>query len=200
MLRSMIAAAALAAMPLAAQAESPSYFYLEGGVARADQYGDSLDGFGLKGSMAFGERWYGFIDFNQTEFDEGRSIDLITQTPILLGAGYRLPLSERTDLVFEGGYLGLNSEILGTDYQNDGIRGAFGVRSRLASHFEIEVKATSSWVENMDTVFGVYAGALVSFNENWGATISYHKNAYDFSVFADGGEVDVAQIGLRYSY
>jgi len=200
MFRSIVAAAVLAALPLVANAQSPNYGYLEGGIARADQYGDSLDGFAIKASLPFGDSWYGFLDYSQAELDEGRSIDLITLSPITLGAGYRLPVGDRTDLVFEAAYLGVGSELLGEDYINDGLRGAFGVRSRLASHVEIELKATVSGVEEFDTVVGAYAGALVSFNENWGLGLGYHYNAYDFAVLGGDGEVDLATIGLRYSY
>jgi opacity protein-like surface antigen len=200
MIRSLFAAGILAALPVAAQAQPLSYGYVEAGVARADQYGDSLDGYALKAAIPFGERWYGTIDYSRTQFDEGRSIDLIKQAPAAFGVGYRLPVGDSTDLVFEGAYLALRSEILGDDFVNSGARGAFGVRSKLASHFELELKATVTGVEEFDTLFGVYAGALISFNENWGVGLGYHVNAYDFSVFADGGDVDVATIGLRYTY
>lgn len=202
-MRSLLAAALFAAplsASLAAPADALNYNFLEFGAARAEQYGDPLEGFALRGSLAFGERWYGFIDMNQTEFKDGRSIDLVTLTPRTLGVGLRVPVGDMTDLVFEGGYFGVGSELFGVDYHNDGVRLAAGVRSRLATHFEIEVKATGTAVEEMDSVVGLYAGALVPFNENWAASVGYHLNAYDFSVLVDGGEVDVAHLGIRFSY
>lgn len=184
----------LACAPFAASAGELSYNYVEVGYSdttlSAGGFDVDTDGYAIKGSMAFGEKFYGAIGMHKDSVD---SDDL---EPWELTGGYRHGLNDNTDFVAELSYVGFNSRIFGDNYHNDGYRAAAGVRSAVGEHVELGAKITWTDIENMDDVVGVNLNAQVKFNETWGVYGQYHYNEYNFL----GADADNWQIGVRASF
>jgi len=198
MKRSLFALALAAALPFsahAAQTTTPNYSYVEGAYSNAainsDDYLDlDSDGFTVKGSMAFGQHFYGFADYSHYDFDPA-----LKASPASLGAGFHTAIDDGVDFIAELSYVGMNTEILGDDYHNDAYRGAMGVRSVVAKHVEIEGKVTYTDVQDFDSVVGASLGAQYRINDTWGITAAYHYKA--FNLLAD---FDTWQVGVRASF
>jgi hypothetical protein len=140
--------------------------------------------------MAFGEKFYGAIGVHQDKLDSD------SLEPWELTGGYRVQLAEGTDFVAELSYIGLNSELFGEEFHNDGYRAAGGVRSAIGDHVELGGKVTWTDVENMDDVVGANVNIQVKFNQTWGIYGQYHYNEYNFL----GADLDNWQIGVRASF
>ena len=82
MKRTLFALVLAAVLPMSAQAGELSYSYVQGGYSAASIDGGDLNGFGVKGSIAFNDSFYGFVGYDSGE-DNG--VDL-NQTA--LGAGW----------------------------------------------------------------------------------------------------------------
>lgn len=123
--KTILASLALAAfLPFAAPASDLSYTYLEGDYLNT---GDDADGFGLRGSMKFGEsNLYGLAEYIDIEVDTPLGgFDFQTWE---VGLGYAHSLGQRTDLI---------SEIAYTEFENaDGYRASVGARSGFTNSLE----------------------------------------------------------------
>lgn len=187
-------AIALACAPFAASAGELSYNYVELGYSESTLKTGSGDfdgdGYAFKGSMGFGDKFYGAIGVHDD------SLDSDSLEPWELTGGYRTQLAEGTDFVAELSYIGVNSEVFGDEYHNDGYRAAAGVRSAIGDHVELGGKVTWTDVENMDDVVGANVNIHVKFNQTWGVYGQYHYNEYNFL----GADLDNWQIGVRASF
>lgn len=185
----------LACAPFAASAGELSYNYVEVGYSESElsDSGVSIsgDGYAIKGSMAIGDKFYGAIGMHQDKLDGDNGVE-----PWELTGGYRHSIKEGTDFNAEISYIGVNSELFGDDFHNDGYRVAAGIRSEVSEHIELGAKATWTTVENMDDLLGVNLNAQVKFNETWGIYGQYHFNEYNFL----GADLDNWQIGVRASF
>lgn len=193
-MKKLLVLALLATAPFAANATELSYRYIEAGYSETKLSDSGFDikpdGYAIKGSMAFGDRFYGAIGMHQD------SIDGDDFEPWELTGGYRHGLTDTTDFVGELSYIGFNSSLSGTDYHNDGYRAAVGVRSAVGEHVELGAKLTWTGVENMDDVFGVNLNGQVKFNKTWGVYGQYHFNEYNFL----NADADNWQVGVRASF
>ena len=182
MKRSLIALALVAMLPLSAQADDKlSYTWVEADYLNVD--GDA-DGFGLRGSLEFGDsNFYGFGGFSAVEIDN-TSIDVDSYD---IGLGYAHGLSENTALLAEISYL--NSDFSGFG-DLDGYRASVGLRGSFTENFEGLVKANYVDGDDFDGDFSGTLGAQYKFTQTWGVVGEIEAG--------DGGETYL--VGLRASF
>jgi Ax21 family sulfation-dependent quorum factor len=193
MKRSLMALALAAVLPLSAQASELSYNFVELDYARLNVDGAGADfnptGFGLKGSFAFGDKFYGFGSYLRGSDDvSGTDVDL-DQTQ--LGLGYRHAVSDSADFIGELSWIdqGVDIEGLGSDNASGG-RLSAGFRGQLAKNFEGYAKANYTDGGDFSGDFSGTLGAQVKFNPTWGVT-----GEAEF-----GSDADVYMLGLRASF
>ena len=181
MKRSLIALALVAMLPLAAQADDKlSYTYVDLGYVNVD--GDA-DGYGIRGSVEFGDSgFYGLGGWRTVEID-GTNIDVDQWE---LGVGYAHGLSDNLDLLAEAAYT--EAEVFGFD--TDGYRASVGLRGSFSENFEGLIKANYVDGDDVDGDFTGTIGAQYKFGQTWGLVGEVE--------FADGGEVYL--LGLRASF
>lgn len=160
MKRSLIALALAALLPLSAQADDKlSYTWVEADYLNVD--GDA-DGFGLRGSLEFGDsNFYGFGGFNVVEIDNA-NVDVDSYD---IGLGYAHGLSENTALLAEVSYL--NSDFDGFG-DLDGYRASVGLRGSFSENFEGVIKANYTDSDDFDGDFSATVGAQYKFTQTWG--------------------------------
>jgi Ax21 family sulfation-dependent quorum factor len=188
-----MALALVAALPLSAQASELSYNFVELDYARlnVDDGGADFDpdGFGLKGSFALGNQFYGFGSYLRGS-DEVGGVDFdLDQTQ--LGVGYHHGVSDKADFIGELGWInqGVDIEGLG-DADADGGRLSAGFRGQLAENFEGYAKANYTDGGDFDGDFSGTLGAQVKLNPTWGVT-----GEAEF-----GSDADLYMVGLRASF
>jgi Ax21 family sulfation-dependent quorum factor len=186
MKRSLFALALAAALPLSAQADDKlSYSYVEGGYVYVDADGGAeADGFGVRGSIEFGESgFYGFGGYNQIEID-GINVDLDNTE---LGLGYGHGLTDNLDLISEIAWNDVDVDGFGSV---DGYRASVGLRGSFTENFEGLIKANYNDGDNASGDFSATLGAQYKFTQTGGVVGEAN--------FADGGETYT--IGLRASF
>jgi len=82
MKRTLFALALAAVLPMSAQAGELSYSYVQGGYSTASDGFNDFNGFGLKGSVAFNDSFYGFASYDSGS-DNNFGLDQTT-----IGAGW----------------------------------------------------------------------------------------------------------------
>jgi Ax21 family sulfation-dependent quorum factor len=193
MKRSLMALALAAALPISAQASELSYNFIELDYAKLniDGAGSDFDpdGFGLKGSFAFGEQFYGFGSYLRGS-EEVSGVDFdIDQTQ--LGLGYRHGVSDSADFIAELSWLNDSVDIEGFgDADANGGRLSAGFRGAMAENFEGYAKANYTDGGDFDGDFSGTLGAQVKFNKTWGVT-----GEAEF-----GSDADIYMLGLRASF
>lgn len=194
MKKTLVLAAMLAAVPFAATAGDINYNYIEGGYSRADLAGEDGDGYFAKGSVAFGESFYGNLSYQDvTNDDAGFDVSL---DETVLGLGYRHALSDSADLNAELSYvnLGVGVEGFGSD-DSDGYRVAVGARGMLAPNFEGNIKGYYTEISDLDGgEFGAQIGGVYHFNQTWGVV-----GSFDHTKLLDEG-INIWHIGVRASF
>ena len=182
MKRSLIALALAALLPLSAQADDKlSYTWVEADYLNVD--GDA-DGFGLRGSLEFGDsNFYGFGGFSAVEIDN-TSIDVDSYD---IGLGYAHGLSENTALLAEISYL--NSDFSGFG-DLDGYRASVGLRGSFSENFEGMIKANYTDSDDFDGDFTATVGAQYKFSQTWGLVGEIEA----------GDEGETYLVGLRASF
>lgn len=206
-------------LPLVAAAqEDLSYSYLEGDyvsldIDGIDEQGDVIadiddgNGFGVRSSLALGANFFVFADYSETNsdvtFNPGSGI-LPQDTDINrlnAGAGFRMPLMDRTDLVFRGAYtdidlgdfdLGGSSDPDVEDLNDDSSDGWFadaGLRSQLFQSFEGMAAVRYTDIEETDQ-FSLVGEGLFELNQNLGLSIGFEA----------GDELTTYYAGVRLSF
>jgi opacity protein-like surface antigen len=195
MKRALLALALAAALPLSAQAaDGISYSYVEANYQSSDFLGENFDGFGIGGSFAFNEAWYGSVSYRKVgnnDFD----VDLDETT---VNLGWHTAMSDKADFLAEIGYVNVGvdtNSVFGSD-SADGYRVAAGFRGTLAPNFEASIKAryTDLGSDNGGGDFGVGVGAVYHINPTWGITASYDHDNFDSEGMNTWG------IGVRASF
>lgn len=144
--------------------------FVEAGYVRADIVDESGDGFFAKGSVAFGESFYGHASYQEaTNDDLGFDVSL---NETVLGVGYRHAMGTNVDLIAEASYVNLGAEIdvdgFGSD-SSDGYRAAVGVRGMMTPQFEGTLKGYYTEISDLDDgEFGLQVGAVFHINQTWG--------------------------------
>ncbi len=187
MKRTLFALALAAALPMSAQAGEISYSYIQGGYSAASVDGGDFNGFGLKGSFAFNDSFYGFASYDS---GEDSSVDLNQTT---LGAGWHT--AGDTQWFVEANYINNEIDFGFGSFDDDGFAIAGGVRAKVSDKFELNGKLSYTDVGDFGDGFGVGVGALLSFNDTWGAYASY-----DYSDRGSNVELDTWSLGVRASF
>lgn len=118
------------------KADSPSYDFVEVAFVKGDIDDSDVDvdgdGFAFGGSVSVHENWFLFADYADLDFDFGVDLSLLE-----VGAGYRLPMSDNTDLALSAAYVkaDLDSPLGSAD--DDGYGIAAIVRGMVNSQFEL---------------------------------------------------------------
>jgi len=192
MKRSLLALALAAALPVSAQAAELSYNFIELDYAKLNIDGAGADfdpdGFGLKGSFALGEKFYGFGSYLRGS-EEVSGVDFdIDQTQ--LGLGYRHGISDTADFIAELSWMNVSAEVDGFDADANGGRVSAGFRGVMAENFEGYAKANYTDGGDFDGEFSGTLGAQVKFNPTWGIT-----GEAEF-----GSDTSIYMLGLRASF
>lgn len=191
--KTLIAAALLAACPLAAHAtDALSYSYAEAGLTRAEL--DLVDGIDtlkanggyVRGAYALTEATHVFGGF--TRVSESESIYGVKLEgdldQIELGLGWHMPMSERVDFTAEAAYVRLDLQMkisgLPADSGYDEFNGRYdfdainagrvslGLRGAPSARTEAWVKAGAMDGSDMDSEFVGHIGGQFKFNQTWG--------------------------------
>jgi opacity protein-like surface antigen len=190
MKRALFALALAAALPLSAQAaDGIKYSYVEGGYRSADFLDETFDGFGIAGSVAFNDHWYGSANYDRVSWN---SIDL-DQSGV--NVGWHTAVSSKADFLAELGYarFGVDANGLGSDHA-DGYRVGAGFRGMLAPKFEANAKATYTDGGDFTGDFGIGVGAVYHVSDTWGVTANYTHDQLDGEGFNNWG------VGVRASF
>lgn len=134
--------AAAAFVPFMAQAEGLSYSYLEAGYLNTDldESGETVGGWGLKGSWEFVDNWFAYGRYADQKTDvRGGEIKF---QPWDVGVGYAWPLAEQTDIYGTVGYASVDLDVPTAagirNTNDDGYTLGAGIRTRFAESFEVE--------------------------------------------------------------
>ncbi|CAN5219272.1 hypothetical protein BH11PSE14_BH11PSE14_08170 [soil metagenome] len=186
----LIALALAAAMPLSAHAaDGLEYSYVEADYRSSQFLGETFDGFGIAGSVAFNDHWYGSASYDDVS-KGGISLDRT-----FVNLGWHNAISDKADFLAEVGYarFGADAGSLGSDHAN-GYRVAAGFRGMLAPKFEGNVKASYVDGSDLSSGVGIGVGAVYHFNKTWGLTASYDHDKFD------GEGMNSWGLGVRASF
>jgi hypothetical protein len=174
---------ALAALPLAAQADDMSYRYFQVGYMESDldNTGDTgdLDGFATRGSIGFAENFFLFTEYSTqgVDGDDGEGNDLsIDFKQIVVGLGGHYGLSENLDLVGRVGYADLTVDFDGFGIESpdeSGFMVGGGLRGRIGEHVEIEGGVV--YYDYNDALDEIGGEVLVRYhiNKTWALAFEY---------------------------
>lgn len=187
----VVASLLLAAAPLAAQAEDMSYSYIDLGWVNTDfdGLGESADGPGVRGSIAFGENFFAFGEYTMQEADVlGVSVDV---DQIAVGLGGRLGISDRADLVGRVGYTELDASGAGASADADGYLVSAGIRGQVTDSFELEghVIHTDLGSDGGDET-ALAVGGRYFFTKTFAVGAEYRS----------GDDTDTWMAGVRFSF
>lgn len=183
--KTLIAAALLAACPLAAHAtDALSYSYAEAGLTRAelDMSDDAgtlkANGGYVRGAYALTDATHVFGGFTRvSESDSIYGVKLEGDLDqVELGLGWHMPMSERVDFTAEAAYVRLDLTVKASymgnsardsDALNAG-RVSLGLRGAPSARTEAWVKAGAMDGSDMDSEFVGHLGGQFKFNQTWG--------------------------------
>jgi hypothetical protein len=129
--------AALALLPLAGQADTMDYTFVD--LAYIDSELDNGlvdvdgDGFALRGSLAIHPNFFVFAGYQDLGFDRG-----LDATAWHVGAGARWPLSDKLDIVGRAGIIQQELEAGRGSQDDDGFLLGARLRAAIAPRFELE--------------------------------------------------------------
>jgi hypothetical protein len=166
---------ALAAAPAAQAAESPlSYTYVEANyVDTSLDLGDGTEvsgnGFGLNGSIAFGDTGFYGLAAYETVGEEVGGID-VDINRMTAGAGYALKIDERLHALLEVAYLDYDFDVDVAGFGSgsagaDGYRANIGLRGLMADNIEGVAKVGYAKVEEEGVE--LYDGAIGELGFRW---------------------------------
>lgn len=187
-----ILAAGLFSAALTANASDLDYNFVEGSYNKVDVEGESFDGFGIKGSYAFNDSFYGFAGYQQNDDD---ALELSETT---IGLGFRKALNAKTDWTNEVSFVSNDIDLsavagIGGGSEN-GYRVATGVRSLLTDKFELNGNLNYTDVSNFGNGIGAGVGAIYHVNNTWGLTANYNYGQ------RDDVEINNWGVGVRASF
>jgi len=181
MKRTLFALVLAAVLPMSAQAGELSYSYVQGGYTAASFIGGDFDGFGLKGSVAFNDSFYGFASYDS---GEDSSVDLNQSS---IGAGWHS--AGDTQWFVEASFINNEIDNGGGSFDDNGYAVAGGLRTSVSDNFELNAKINYTDVGDFGDGFGAGVGGLFSFNDTWGIYASYDysdRNSLDLDTWGLG--------------
>jgi Outer membrane protein beta-barrel domain len=193
----LITAVLLPAVGAAQQTERPTptqsnpfnYTYVELGYAETEfdiaGAGDlDGDGFTLSGSYEINEDWHAFAGYGNADLDFG--IDLDTW---LIGAGYRYPLREDTDVYGRLMFVNLEADVPGPgDPDDDGL----GIQARIRHWIndDLEVEGGIQYLNVSDSDVSLQAEGRYYFQDNFSVGLG----------LSFGGDNDGIGVSARLSF
>jgi hypothetical protein len=125
----------IAALPLATQADTMDYSFVELGYvdAEIDDPNVDGDGFALRGSLAFNPNFFGYAEMEDIGYD--RNVDVTT---LQVGVGGRYPLGQKLDLVGRVGLVRMDVDTPIGEDDEDGFTLGARLRGEVAQRFELE--------------------------------------------------------------
>lgn len=171
-----------------ARAESPSYDFFELAYVKADIDNPNADGdgFGLGGSVSIHENWFMFADYSDFNLDFGVDLSLLD-----VGVGYRLPISDTTDLALKAAYVKADAST-GFGSADDSGYG-IGAQIRGMVNKQLELNGGINYVD-----FGGSGGDDTSFEA--GAVYSFTDNFALDGNFELGDDLNVYTLGFRFYF
>ncbi|WP_374013120.1 hypothetical protein [Pseudoxanthomonas koreensis] len=179
-MRTLIAAALLAALPLSANAaEGLSYNYVEAGWTQVEVDGIAdPDGGYLRGSFLIGQQVNLFAGYSRVSesFGLGTTRVKYEQSQPEFGIGYHQEFSDRLDFTADLAWLRLEAKARvtgagGSGSASDDInagRATVGLRGKPSPRTELWTKAGYIDGSDVDGSFVGVLGGQVSFTRNWG--------------------------------
>lgn len=165
-----------------AMAEGPSYNFVQAGYQSVDlDVGGGFDvdgdGWGVGGSVEFGESFFGFAAYSDIGFDF--SVDL---SQLQVGVGWHTGISDSTDFVARAGYVEAEVDAPGFgSFDDSGYLVAIGVRSNITPLIELfgEVAYVDFGDDDNTSVGGgVYFNLTETFAIGVGASTDDDATAY----------------------
>lgn len=187
-MRTTLVTAALAAFalaPLAAQAEGPSYDYIEAGYLAFNlDDGPTVDGFGAAASFGVTRHFHVLATVAEV------SKSPVTATSGGLAIGWNYPIAKGTDVVARAGWEYGRAKLSGFGSDTDnGWSAELGVRSKLTEQFELAGFAKHVDIFDGDEqVFTVQGTYYVTRNFGLNGALSFSDDATGW------------QAGLRYAF
>lgn len=171
MKKTLLALALLAGFAGTANASELSYSLIEADYVSIGDFdsGDNFDGFGLRGSVEFGDNFYGLASYNSTSASPfGVNIDIDTYD---IGVGYRHSINEKADFFVDASYSHIKLSAFGsTGADDDGYTVNLGFRGAFNDHFEGSVAAVHRELGDFGNDTSLGLGAHFKFNKTWGIT------------------------------
>ena len=134
---------------------------------------DGSDGLGFGGSVELNENVYLIGAFSHQESDLSiNGVTALEADRIDIGIGYHTPMSESTDFVISATHIDVESEFLGTEYEDDGYSLNGGVRSMVSDTVELNGGITHL-SDGDDSVTGITLGAAVNVDDSTAFLASY---------------------------
>jgi hypothetical protein len=132
-----VLAALAAALPLASQADTMDYSYVDLGFvdSELDEPAVDGDGFALRGSLEFHPSFFAFAEIEDLGYD-----DDVDVTSIAVGAGGHYPLNDKVDLVGRFGVVkyDIDADRFGFEADEDGFTLGARVRGQVMPRLELE--------------------------------------------------------------
>jgi hypothetical protein len=174
------------------QTQPFSYTYVELGYAETDYdaigeaIGSGIDGDGLtlSGSVAINNEWHAFASYGNGDLDFGLDLDTWA-----IGAGYRYPLSDATDVYGRLMFVNVEVDVPGFgDVDDDGLGLQARLRHWVNDDFEVEGGLQYLNVDGSD--LSLQAEGRYYFQDNFsvGAGLTF------------GGDTDGIAINARYIF
>lgn len=190
MKKTLLAIALLASVAGTANASELSYSFIEADYVNVGDFGnnDAFDGFAVKGSIEFGEHFYGIADYADTSASTfGADIDIELYS---VGFGFKNSINDKADFFADASYSHIKASTFGGGASDDGYTVRVGFRGAFNDHFEGNVAAVHRdlGIGGTDTSLGL--GAQFKFNETWGITADTEF----------GGDDTRYSVGIRASF
>ena len=190
MKKTLLALALLAGFAGSANASELSYNFIEADYVSIGDFGggEDFDGFGLRGSVEFGENFYGLASYNSTSASPfGVDIDIDTYD---FGLGFRHSINDKADFFVDASYSHISLDSFGGGADDNGYTVNVGFRGAFNEHFEGSIAANHRDLGDFDSDTSLALGAHIKFNETWGITANTEV----------GGEDTRYSIGVRASF
>lgn len=194
MKRALLAITLLTAFAGNANASELSYSFIEANYVNNGDFDlisvSDYDGFGLRGSIAFGERFYGVADYSNTSATFAGGIFNSDVDIYSAGVGYRHGLSDKADFFTDLSYarVDIDTDTL-LPFSDDGYRLRVGVRGALTDKFEGTIGVTHLDLGDFGDDTALLLAGQFKFNDTWGITTD-----------VEVGEYTRYQVGVRASF
>lgn len=191
MKKTLLAIALLAGFAGTANASELSYSFVEADYVDIGDFGsggDSFDGFGLRGSVEFGDNFYGLASYNSTSASPfGVNIDIDTYD---VGLGFHHSINDKADFFADASYSHINLDSFGGGANDNGYTVNVGFRGNFNDHFEGSIAANHRDLGDFGSDSSLALGAHIKFNETWGITANTEF----------GGDDTRYSVGVRASF